>query len=59
MTPTQRIEAAKNVYDLRVNGGIVLEVVAACVGADDIQHNPDVADGKQAFIDYFDRTARE
>ncbi|MFT6819201.1 MAG: putative SnoaL-like aldol condensation-catalyzing enzyme, partial [Myxococcota bacterium] len=35
------------------------EVVAACVGADDIQHNPDVADGKQAFIDYFDRTARE
>ena len=29
------------------------------VGADYIQHNPLVGDGKQPFIDYFDRLARE
>ncbi len=29
------------------------------VGSDYIQHNPDVADGTQGFIDYFTRMKRE
>ena len=35
------------------------KAVELFVGDEYIQHNPDVADGKQGFIDYFIRMAKE
>lgn len=35
------------------------EAVAEFVGAEYIQHNPLVGNGKQAFIDYFDNMAKD
>jgi predicted SnoaL-like aldol condensation-catalyzing enzyme len=46
-------------YDLMFNQNKAIEAIARYVGKDYIQHNPHVGDGKQAFIDYFDKMARE
>ena len=35
------------------------EAIANYVGSEYIQHNPDVANGTQGFIDYFERMQRE
>ena len=55
----QNKENAKRFYELMFNDCKPREAIEKYVGAEYIQHNPEVADGKEAFIAYFERMAKE
>jgi predicted SnoaL-like aldol condensation-catalyzing enzyme len=46
-------------YDLMFNNNNPIEAIEKYVGDVYIQHNPAVADRKEAFIEYFERMATE
>lgn len=59
MTTEQNKQAAKTFYDLTFNQSKPAEAIERFAGDEYIQHNTGVGDGKQAFIAYFERMARE
>ncbi len=58
-TTDRNKQNAIDFYKLMFNESKPREAIERYAGDTYIQHNPHVADGKQAFIDYFERMAVE
>jgi len=56
---SQNKQNAMAFYDLMFNQCLPGEAIEKYAGDVYIQHNPHVADGKEAFIEYFKRMAKE
>lgn len=52
-------ETAVKFYDMMFNQGKPRQAIEQFVGDEYIQHNPEVADGKEVFIEYFERMQKE
>jgi len=57
--PDRNKRTVTEFYDLMFNQCRPREAIEKYAGAEYIQHNPGVANGKQGFIDYFEEAARE
>ena len=55
----QNKKNAKAFYELMFNQGQPAEAIMQYVGDTYIQHNPMVGDGKDAFITFFEKSARD